>query len=166
MQVKTRYRYWRMRRVKDPRQRMYAGLLMLAGGFLLIRTLRMVLVEQPFEILAEWVYALLILEFMLDLGCLLAGSRWFILSKWQYASTALKMGVWSVMVHAMRVLIYVLGRTGPWKNFDIQADYHAGYSFDWFWVYFSAGFAILSLTGVYVVWRLWRRVKGKYDHFF
>ena len=166
MQVKSRYRYWRMRRIKDPKQRLYAGLLMLGTFILLLRTLRMVLVEQDFEILVDWVYTLLILEFMLDLGCLLAASRWFVLSKWRYASTALKLGSWLVMLHAFRVLIYVMGRIGPWKNFDVKMEYHHNYTYDGFWVYFAAVFAALGLIGLVVAWRIWRRKKRKYYRFF
>ncbi|MCX2720397.1 hypothetical protein [Lentiprolixibacter aurantiacus] len=166
MQVKTRYRYWRMRRIKDPRQRLYASLLITATGILLIRTWHMVMEEQNFEILVGWVYGLLILEFMLSIGCLLAALRWFVLSKWQYASTAMKLGVWAVMLHAIRVIILVSARNDLWKNFDLLPEYRPSYTIDQFWLYFSIGFAVVALTGVYIVWRLWLRVKGKYDHFF
>ena len=166
MQVKSRYRYWRMRRIKDPKQRLYSGLILAGVSILLFRTLRMVLVEQAFEILVEWVYTLLILEFMIDLACLLAALRWFVLSKWKYASSAMKLGAWAAILHAIRVAIYVLGRTGPWENFDVQPRYHTSYTFDWFWIYFAAGFSILSLVGLYVTWRLWRQYKSKYSRLF
>ncbi len=166
MQVKSRYRYWRMRRIKDPKQRLYSGLILAGVSILLFRTLRMVLVEQAFEILVEWVYTLLILEFMIDLACLLAALRWFVLSKWKYASSAMKLGAWAAILHAFRVAIYVLGRTGPWVNFDVNPQYHASYTFDWFWIYFAGGFSILSLVGLYVTWRLWRQYKSKYSRLF
>ena len=159
MQVKSRYRYWRMRRVKDSRQRLYAGLLMLGAGVLIFRTLRMVTVEEAAEILVDWVYVLLIMEFMIDVACFLASMRWFTLSKWQYASTALKLGAWAAIFHAFRVLIYVLGRAGPWVDFDVKPEYREAYSFDWFWVYFAATFSVLGLIGVYIIWRLWRSKK-------
>lgn len=162
MEVKTRYRYWRMRRVKDPKQRLYAGLLMAGAGILIFRTLRMVTVEQAFEILTDWAYTLLVLEFMLASICFLTAFRWFILSKWKYASTALKLGTWAAIFHAFRVLIYVLGRTPFLKNFDVKPEHHATYTFDWFWVYFAATFSVLGLIGVYVIWRLWLRRKKSY----
>ena len=166
MQVKTRYRYWRMRRIKDPKQRLYASLLIAATSILIVRTWHMTMEEQDFELLVGWVYSLLIVEFMLTIGCLLAALRWFVLSKWQYASTAMKLGVWAVMIHTVRVLILTTGRYDAWKNYDILPEYRSTFTIDLFWVYFSVVFAIISLTGVYIVWRLWRRVKGKYDHFF
>jgi len=159
MQVKSRYRYWRMRRVKDRRQRLYAGLLMFGAGILIFRSLRMVTVEQAFDILVDWVYVLLIMEFMIDVACFMASLRWFTLSKWKYASTALKLGAWAAILHAFRVLIYVLGRTGPWVNFDVKPEYREAYTFDWFWVYFAATFSVIGLIGVLVIWRLWRRKK-------
>jgi len=152
MQVKSRYRYWRMRREKDPKQRINAGFLMLGTGVLIFRTLRMVTVEQAFEILVDWVYVLLIMEFMIDVACFMASMRWFVLSKWKYASTALKLGATAALFHAFRVLIYVLGRTGPWVNFDVKPEYREIYSFDWFWVYFAAVFSILGVIVVFVVW--------------
>ena len=163
MQVKSRYRFWRMRRIKDPQQRLYAGFIMVGMGILIFRTLRMVMVEQAYEILTDWAYTLLVLEFMLDSAAFLAAMRWFVLSKWKYASSAFKLTAWAVIFHAFRVLIYVLGRTGPWVNFDVKPEYHAEYTFDWFWVYFAAVFSVLGLIGVYVVWRLWLRRKPHYE---
>jgi len=166
MQVKTRYRYWRMRRIKDPKQRLYASLLISATSILVVRSWHMVMEEQNFEMLVGWVYSLFIVEFMLSIGCLLAALRWFVLSKWQYASTAMKLGVWAVMIHALRVVILVAGRYEAWNNFDVLPEYRASYVIDPLWIYVSIGFVVVALTGVYIVWRLWLRVKGKYDYFF
>lgn len=157
MQPKTRYRYWRMRRVKDPKQRINAGLLMVGVGILIFRTLRMVTLEQAFEILVDWVYVLLIMEFMVDVACFMASLRWFVLSKWKFASTALKLGATAVLLHAFRVLIYVLGRTGPWVNFDVKPEYREAYTFDWFWIYFAAVLSILGVIAVFVIWHYRRK---------
>lgn len=164
MQVKTRYRYWRMRRMKDPKQRLYAGLLMVGAGILIFRTLRMVTVEQAYVLLTDWAYTLLVLEFMLATACFFAALRWFTLSKWTYASTALKLGAWAAIFHAFRVLIYVLGRTPLLENFDVKPEHHDSYTFDWFWVYFAASFSILGLIGVYVIRRLWMKKKRSLFH--
>ncbi|NND16372.1 MAG: hypothetical protein HKN89_08615 [Eudoraea sp.] len=145
-----------MRREKDPKQRINAGLLMLGAGILIFRTLRMVTVEQAFDILIDWVYVLLIMEFMIDAACFMAAMRWFVLSKWKYASTALKLGATAALLHAFRVLIYVLGRTGPFENFDVKPEYRETYTFDWFWVYFAAAFSIVAVIMVFVV-RYFRR---------
>ena len=48
---------------KDSKQRIYASLMILGPSILLFRTIRMMLVENAFEVLVLWVIALLIAEF-------------------------------------------------------------------------------------------------------
>lgn len=54
---------------KTSRQRIYAALLALGAGILLMRTLRMMLVEGAFELLVWWVVMLLIIRMVLGLVC-------------------------------------------------------------------------------------------------
>jgi hypothetical protein len=48
------------------------------------------------------------------------------------------LGAAAAILHAIRVLIYMLGRTGPWVNFDEKPGHRDSYTFEWFWVYFAA----------------------------
>ena len=66
-----------------------------------------------------------------------------------------------MILHAIRVLIYVLGRTGPWENLDVKPEQQDTYTFEWFWVDFAAVLAILGVLGVVVIWRL--RAKRRND---
>ena len=139
------------------RQRIYASFLALGAGILLFRTLRMMIVEGAFELLLPWVIALLIAEFIVDLGWLVCSIRWFILNRREKAVCALRLASAAIFLHAFRVLIYVLGRTGPWLNFDVRPEHRATYTFDWFWVWFAAILSVLGIVGVIVIWGIIRR---------
>ena len=145
---------------KDSKQRIYASLMILGASILLFRTMRMILVEKAFEILVLWVFALLIVEFLIDLSCILASIRWFTTSKRVNARLPLWFGAIATILHSIRVLIYVLGRTGPWVNFDVKPEYKNSYTFEWFLVYFAGILSILGIVGVIVIWQI-IRIKGK-----
>lgn len=141
------------------KQRIYAFLLILGASILLFRTLRMMFFEKAFEILVLWVIILLMVEFLIDISCIISSLRWLISNDARKATFPLQLGAAAAIFHAIRVLIYVLGRTGPWKNFDVKPIYHSSYSFEWFWVWFAAILSVLGVIGVIVIWRLRRRAK-------
>lgn len=138
------------------KHRAYALLLMLGAGIFLFRTIRMMAVEQAFDILVPWVIALLIAEFLIDLGSFIASLMWFISRNGIRERLALRLITAAVILHAIRVLIYVLGRTGPWHNFDVKPEHHESYTFEWFWVYFAATLSVLGVLGVVVIWQIIR----------
>jgi hypothetical protein len=139
------------------KQRTYASLMMFGACILLYRTISMMLFESAFEILILWVILLLIAEFIIDLGCFAASARWFKSNNKSKARLALRLGATAAIIHAIRGLIYVLGRIGPWINFDVKPEYHANYTFEWFWVYFAAILSLLGVLGVVLIWILIRR---------
>jgi len=141
------------------KQRTYAFLLILGASFLLFRTLRLMFFEQGLEILVLWVIILTIVESITDFSCIIGSLRWLISNDALKATFALRLGAAAAIWHAIRVLIYVLGRTGPWVNFDVKQIYHSSYSFDWFWAWFAAILAALGVVGVIVIWKLRRRSK-------
>lgn len=145
---------------KYPKQRIYAVLMILGAGILLFRTIRMLLVENALNILVLWVSILLIAEFLIDLGCVLWSVRWLITGKSVHARLPLWLGATATILHAIRVLIYVLGRTGPWVNFDVKSEYRDSYTFEWLWVYFAGILSILGIIGVIVIWQI-IRIKRK-----
>gem|GEM_PF-2217641 len=148
-------------RIRNSRQRFYASLLSVGAAFLLFRTFSMMLAGQAFKIFVPWVSALLVAESLLDLACLIGSVRWIITPKYRMASVALRLCVAVIVLHAVRVLVYVLGRTGPWINFDMKPIYRAYYVADLFWVYFAGIGSALSLLAVVVVWQIWKRVRMK-----
>jgi hypothetical protein len=58
------------------------------------------------------------------------------------------------------VSIYVFGRTGPWLNFDIKAEYRAEIASNWFWIYFAAVLSVLGVAGVIIIWRLRKKARN------
>jgi hypothetical protein len=142
------------------KQRFYASLLILGACILLFRTI-MMLFQGALEVLVLWVSALLIAELVLDAACLGSSIRWWIADDKEYDRTPLRLGAAAALLHAARVLIFVLGRVGPWINFDVRPAQRALHSTRWSWegVYFAAIMTVLGVIGVLIIWRLRRRTK-------
>jgi hypothetical protein len=142
------------------KQRIYASLLILGACILLFRTI-MMLSQGDLVILVAWVSALLIAEMLVDAACLLSSIRWWIADDKNYDSLPLRLGAAAAIVHAFRVLIFVLGRIGPWINFDVRPVHRALHAARWspWQLYFASIMSILGLIGVLIIWTLRRRAK-------
>jgi hypothetical protein len=140
------------------KQRIYASLLALGACVLLFRTIVMIS-EGLLDILVLWVSVMLIAEMLIDVGCLLSSVRWWIANDYSKSHLALKIGASAAILHAIRVLIFVLGRIGPWVDFDVRPEHRAMHYTRWSWsgVYFAAIMSVLGVTGVLIIWRLRRR---------
>jgi len=141
------------------KQRIYAFLLILGAGILLWRTLQLMFVEHGLETLVLWVILLTIVESIIDFSCIIGSLRWLISNDALKATLPLQLGATAAILHAIRVLIYVLGRTNLLLNFDVKPIYRSSYSVEWFWVWFAAILSVLGVVGVIVIWRLRRRDK-------
>jgi hypothetical protein len=141
-----------------PNQRLYAGLLALGACILICRTSTMV-IQGSLSILVPWVSGLLIAEFLIDLGCLLACIHWWIKNEHKHSYLPLRLGTAAALLHAIRVLIFVLGRTERFHNFDVRPEMYEQHMGTWGWsgVYFAAVMALLGVCGVLVIWRIRRK---------
>ena len=141
------------------KQRFYASLLILGACVLLFRTITMIC-DGSLALLVLWVSILLFAEFSVDLACLSSSIYWWISNDENKAGTPLKLGATAAILHAMRVLIFVMGRVGPWIDFDVRPEHRALHSTRWTWfgVYFASVLTVLGLIGVFVIWTLRRRV--------
>lgn len=139
------------------KQKIYPSLMILGASILLFRTIRLLTLENGWEILAVWVIALTFIEMFIDISCIFYSWRWLLKNSIPSKSYSLRLGAAAAIFHAFRVLIYVLGRTGPWVNFDVKPQYRTTHQVDLFWVYFAA---ILSILGVVGVILIYRRIKG------
>jgi hypothetical protein len=148
------------------KQRLYASLLILGAGILLFRTI-MMLSQGALEELALWVSVLLLAELLIDFGCIFCSVRWWISEDKSYARLPLRLGAAAAILHAIRVLIYVLGRVGPWTDFDLHPAQRALHSGDWSWtwLYIAAVLSVLGVIGVLIIWAIQRRAKRKRDAF-
>lgn len=147
--------------LKKSKQRLYAGLLFLGAGILLTRTIIM-LSEGTLEVLEWWVAALLIIELVIDLACMAASVKWFKANLKSEDSIPLRLGTAAAIVHAFRVLIFVVGRVGPWIDFDVRPEQRALQYTRWSWegLYFAGIMAILGVLGVIVIWMLRRHSRN------
>ena len=141
--------------LSDYKQRFIASLIILGAGFLLARTIIMIC-QGAFNIMVLWVFILLIVELLIDAGCIITAIPWWIKNSKEKEKIPLRFGAAVVFIHAIRVLIFVLGRTGPWIDFDVQPDQRAIHHTRWTWgeVYFTAIMATLSVICVIIIWNI------------
>jgi hypothetical protein len=140
------------------RQRLYASLLALGAAFLLFRTIMMT-VQGYLTILVPWVASTIIMEGALDLVTLIFCLRWLKTTSPDHASTPLRLTAAVVVVHALRVLVFALGRTGPFLNFDVRPEHQALHHTRWTWtgVYFASIMSVLSIIAVLIIWHFRRK---------
>jgi hypothetical protein len=144
------------------KQRIYASLLILGACILLFRTI--VMVSQGYlAILIFWVSALLIAEMLVDAACLATSIRWWIADDKKYDSIPLRFGAAVAILHAIRVLVFILGRIGPWIDFDVRPVHRALHHTRWspWQLYFAGILSVLGVIGVIVIWTCRRRAKNR-----
>lgn len=136
------------------RTRIFAGLLVFGAAILLFRTISM-LTQDALRFLVWWVGGLLILEMLLDGASMAFSIRWII--RPTKKGPVLRFAAAATLLHAFRVLIFVLGRTGPWYDFDVVPAERAFHQERWTWgqVWFAS---VLSILGVMAVIWIWRRL--------
>jgi hypothetical protein len=138
------------------RQRTYAALIGIGIWVLLFRTIVM-LTDGSLGILMPWAAALLFAEFALNVGTFMTSVWWWRAGSEQRAWLPLRLAAAAVVLHAVRVAIYVLGRTGPCRDFDWRPESRGVTPPEWNWVVAAAILAVLGLIGVVVVWRVRQR---------
>ena len=138
------------------RQRTYATLVGLGIWILLFRTIVM-LTDGSLGTSMPWVSVLLVLEFAANVGTFMTAVWWWIGASEARARLPLRFTASAVVLHAVRVAIYVLGRTGPWHNFDVRPEARASQVADWHWVIFAGTMASLSLVATAMIWWIRRR---------
>lgn len=146
--------------MKTISRRALATLLFLGAAFLLYRTIAM-LAGGAVHQLVPWVVALLFLELVIDAITMAACLRWGTTLASRHGLQVFRLTAAVVIVHAVRVLIFVLGRVGPWLDFDVQPWARAGHAARWTWfgVYFAGSMSALSVVVLVIVWLYWRRRK-------
>jgi hypothetical protein len=142
------------------KQRLYAILVIIGMGFLLYRTVAMT-AAGSLMILTWWAGMFLILEMAIDAACVITSLSWLSSGNRSRAIRPLRLCAAGIIVHAIRVLIFVLGRCGPWINFDVRTGQRAAHAERWTWpeVYAAGILSLASLIGLYMAWRFIRRRK-------
>lgn len=128
---------------------------LLAGGAGLLLYRTVALLRGARSILRPWVVALTYLEMLLDAATVATALRWWRSGSLRDAHLPLRIGAATTLLHAGRVLVFVLGRTGPWVDFDVRPERRAGHDDRWTWnqVVFASGLSVLGVSGVGIIWR-------------
>ena len=105
---------------------------------------------------------LLLVESILDVAWLITALIWWIKNDQLKAGLPLRLAAAAIVVHAVRVAVYVIGRLGPWIDFDFKPLFRGSEATGWnlSWLYFAALMSALGVIGVVVVWRCSVGVKG------
>lgn len=149
-------------KLKKPDQRLYASLIILGAGVLLYRAVTMIN-QGSLRVLVTWVAALLFLELLIDLSCFITSIPWWISKQKQKSRLPLILGATAAIVHAVRVLIFILGRIGPFINFDVRQEQRELHASRWNWnqIYFAGALSILGILGVIIIFILMKRAQHK-----
>ena len=141
-------------------QRTLATLLFIGATFLLYRTLAMVS-GGALETLVAWVVVLLMLELIADGIAMVVCGAWAIGGRPEQVRAVIRVTTVVVVLHAVRVLVFVLGRTGPWVDFDVKPAARAHHAATWTWgeVYFAGTMSAISVVALMVFLLYWRRKK-------
>ncbi|KPK11174.1 MAG: hypothetical protein AMJ68_06660 [Acidithiobacillales bacterium SG8_45] len=147
-----------------PRQRTYAVLLFIGAAFLAYRTLAMIS-AGALQTLVPWVNFLLMLELIADGIAMVVCAAWAISGRPEQVRAVIRATTAVVIIHAVRVLIFVLGRTGPWVDFDVKPEARAQHADSWTWgeVYFAGSMSAISVIALIVFWIYWRRKRQALD---
>lgn len=134
-------------------KKIYPSSMILGAGILLFRTFRLMFFEDGLVTLAVWVNVLTAIEMIIDMACFLFSIKWLCISE-TYKSFSLRLGATAAIIHAFRVIIFVIGRVGPWKDFDLKPEYRGFVGIDIFWVYFAGILSVLGIAGVIIIWKM------------
>lgn len=139
--------------IRDYKQRIYASLIFLGAGFLLFRTISL-LFQGVLHIYVYWLSILLFAEMVTDAACMFTSIPWWISNDKKKNTVPLTFTAAVILLHAMRVLVFVLGRTGPWFDFDILPEQRAMHAARWTWggVYMAGTLSFISVILLFVVW--------------
>lgn len=133
--------------------RLGAGLLFGGAAVLAYRTVALAAGEAR-AVLKRWVMALTFVEMVVDALTMIASMRWWVSRSPADARFPLRAGAAAALLHAARVLVFVVGRTGPWRDFDVRPEHRAEHDDRWSWteVIFAGTTSILGVIGVFVIW--------------
>jgi hypothetical protein len=136
-------------------RRRHAALLAAGAGFLLYRTIA--LLRGARTILRPWVIALTCVEMVLDAATVAGALRWRRSRSPHHAHLPLRTGAAATLLHAVRVLVFVLGRTGPRVDIDVRPEARADHDRRWTWtqVVVAGVLSVVGVIGTGLIWR-WR----------
>jgi len=129
-------------------------LLLGGAGILLGRTIAL-LAGGARRVLRPWVVALTWIEMAIDALTMAGALRWLRSGDPRHARLPMRAGAAATLLHAGRVAVFVLGRTGPWRDFDVRTEARADHGERWTWgqVVFAGTLSVSGIVGVVLIWR-------------
>ena len=123
------------------------------GGISILLARATIIAVGSRRILKHWVIGLAAVELILDAATLGTSIRWWMTNLHRHRRLPLQLATAATLLHAVRVLVFVLGRLRPLKDFDVRPEYRAEHDRRWTWgeVSFAAVMSILGVAGVFVV---------------
>lgn len=145
----------------DPSSRVGPSLLVVGAGILLYRTIALLLAGAR-QVLKGWVVGLTVAEMVIDGLTIAKSARWFLTQDPRDARATLRVGAAATVLHAVRVAVFVVGRTGPWKDFDVRPDQRADHDQRWTWaqVVVAGVLSVAGLAGAIATWRARRQPRA------
>ncbi|NNE72139.1 MAG: hypothetical protein HKN26_00580 [Acidimicrobiales bacterium] len=136
--------------------RLGPGLLIAGAGVLLYRTIA--LIVGAATVLKRWVIGLTVVEMIIDATTMAKAARWWRTGDPHDGQAAMRVGTAATLLHAGRVAVFVAGRFGPWKDFDVRPGQRAGHDARWTWpqVAFAGAMSVIGVVGAAVLWRIRR----------
>lgn len=132
-----------------------APVLLFGGAGILLGRAIALLAGGAGRVLRPWVVALTWLEMATDATTMAGAVRWFRSGDPAHARLPMRAGAIATLLHAGRVAVFILGRTGPWHDFDVRPEARADHDERWTWaqVVFAGVMSVLGVIGVVLVWR-------------
>jgi len=146
------------------RNRIYAALLMTGASVVAYRAVSM-MANGYLSILVSWVAASIVLELCFDVACFLTCIPWLTSGDSSRGSVPLQIFALSTIVHAVRVLVFAMGRLDTrWKDFDVRVEHRDehGERGNMAQVYFASFMSLVSLVVLVKIQR-WRANHLKRD---
>ena len=135
------------------------GAALTGAGISILLVRAAVIVVHSRTVLRRWVIGLAAVELVLDIATFGASVRWALTAVRRHRQLPLRLATAAIALHAGRVLVFVVGRLPPFKDFDVRPEHRADHDRRWSWneVWFAGVMSILGVVGVFVVRCLIRR---------
>ena len=144
---------------QDPanmRSRLLAGFLLIGGAFLFYRAAFLIWVGHAARYVF-WLRGLTFVELALAAVIVATAAIWLAGGSAAWRRRTLQLTAALIVLHALRVAVFALARTGPWIDFDVRPEHRPVDPATWSWVevWFASGMAGLSLIVLLavLVWR-------------
>ena len=135
-------------------------ILLMAGGAILVTRAMVLIGGGSTERFVSWLAFLTWVELALAVAACASAAVWAWRPEPANVTRTLKVAASLTLLHAIRVAVFVVGRIGPFRDFDVRPEWRADHAGTWTWgeVWFAGLAAALSLVVLVAVWR-YRRAK-------